>query len=76
MIFGEKGVSELSYVVVRDNNVDQALRAWKKKLQREGFFRDIKRIRCHISASEQKKQDQAESKRRLVKLNRKREQYD
>jgi small subunit ribosomal protein S21 len=25
-------------VSVRDNNVDQALRALKKKLQREGFF--------------------------------------
>jgi small subunit ribosomal protein S21 len=29
-------------VLVRDNNVDQALRALKKKLQREGIFRDMK----------------------------------
>jgi len=27
-------------VLVRDNNVDQALRALKKKLQREGVFRE------------------------------------
>jgi small subunit ribosomal protein S21 len=28
-------------VFVRDNNVDQALRALKKKMQREGLFREI-----------------------------------
>ncbi len=28
-------------VSVRDNNVDQALRALKKKLQREGVFREM-----------------------------------
>ncbi len=32
-------------VYVRDNNVDQALRALKKKLQREGMFREMKRRR-------------------------------
>ncbi|HEX7741903.1 MAG TPA: 30S ribosomal protein S21, partial [Sphingobium sp.] len=26
-------------IIVRDNNVDQALRALKKKLQREGVYR-------------------------------------
>ena len=66
----------MSYVVVRDNNVDQALRAWKKKLQREGFFREMKRRRHHVSESEKKKQETAESKRRRIKLARKREQYD
>ena len=29
-------------VQVRDNNVEQALRALKKKLQREGVFREMK----------------------------------
>ena len=33
-------------VQVRDNNVDQALRALKKKLQREGVFREMK-LRQH-----------------------------
>ena len=28
-------------ILVRDNNVDQALRALKKKLQREGVYREI-----------------------------------
>ena len=31
-------------VSVRDNNVDQALRALKKKLQREGVFREMKPV--------------------------------
>ena len=29
-------------VLVRDNNIDQALRVLKKKMQREGMFRDMK----------------------------------
>jgi small subunit ribosomal protein S21 len=32
-------------VPLRDNNIDQALRALKKKLQREGVFRQKKRRR-------------------------------
>ena len=33
-------------VLVRDNNVDQALKALKKKMQREGIFREMK-LRGH-----------------------------
>ena len=33
-------------VFVRDNNVDQALKALKKKMQREGLFREMK-LRGH-----------------------------
>jgi small subunit ribosomal protein S21 len=29
-------------VIVRDNNVDQALKVLKKKMQREGIFREMK----------------------------------
>ena len=32
-------------IIVRDNNVDQALRALKKKLQREGVYREMKQQR-------------------------------
>ena len=66
----------MAYVVVRDNNVDQALRAWKKKLQRAGFFREIKRRRFYVKPSELNKQKAAESKRRRIKLARKRELFD
>jgi small subunit ribosomal protein S21 len=34
-------------VFVRDNNVDQALRVLKKKMQREGVFREMKRRKAY-----------------------------
>jgi Ribosomal protein S21 len=30
-------------LLIRDNNADQALRVLKKKMQREGMFREMKR---------------------------------
>ena len=33
-------------VSVRDNNVEQALRVLKKKMQREGVFREVKLRKC------------------------------
>ncbi|MDR3187503.1 MAG: 30S ribosomal protein S21, partial [Holosporaceae bacterium] len=41
-------------VFVRDNNVDQALRALKKKMQREGIFREIK-LRRHFEKPSEKR---------------------
>ena len=59
-------------VVVRDNNVDQALRALKKKLQREGVFREMKLRRSYEKPSEKKAREKAEAVRRHRKLMRKR----
>jgi len=59
-------------VHVRDNNVDQALRALKKKLQREGVFREMKLRRHFEKPSERKKRERAEAVRRHRKLLRKR----
>ena len=59
-------------VVVRDNNVDQALRALKKKLQREGVYREMKLRRFYEKPSEKKAREQAEAVRRGRKLERKR----
>lgn len=58
-------------VVVRDNNVDQALRALKKKMQREGIFREIKKRRHYEKPSEKRVRMAAESVRRARKLARK-----
>ena len=58
-------------VTVRDNNVDQALRALKKKMQREGIFREMKMRRHYEKASEKRVREQAESIRRARKLARK-----
>src|SRR5262245_30033452 len=41
-------------VIVRDNNVDQALRVFKKRMQREGVFRVMKRRRAYEKPSERK----------------------
>jgi len=59
-------------VVVRDNNVDQALRALKKKLQREGVFREMKLRNYYEKPSEKKARQKAEAIRRARKLARKR----
>ena len=60
------------YVAVRDNNVAQALRVLKKKMQREGMFREMKNRRAYEKPSERKAREMAESTRRVRKLMRKR----
>jgi small subunit ribosomal protein S21 len=63
-------------VLVRDNNVDQALKALKKKLQREGVFREMK-LRGHFEKpSEKKAREKAEAIRRARKLARKKLQRE
>ncbi len=59
-------------VHVRDNNVDQALRALKKKMQREGIFREMKMRRAYEKPSERRAREAAEAVRRARKLARKR----
>ncbi|MAF94983.1 MAG: 30S ribosomal protein S21 [Rhodospirillaceae bacterium] len=59
-------------VTVRDNNVDQALKALKKKMQREGIFREMKLRRSYEKPSERKAREKAEAIRRARKLERKR----
>lgn len=68
----EQEVRATVQVHVRDNNVDQALRALKKKLQREGVFREMKLRRHFEKPSERKKRERAEAVRRYRKLLRKR----
>ena len=63
-------------VVVRDNNVDQALRALKKKLQREGVFREMKLRNYYEKPSERRAREKAEAIRRARKLARKRAQRE
>ena len=63
-------------VLVRDNNVDQALRVLKKKLQREGVFREMKRRRAYEKPSERRCREASEAKRRLRKAARKQAQRD
>ena len=63
-------------VSVRDNNVDQALKALKKKMQREGTFREMKRRRHYEKPSEKRQRKKAEAIRRARKLARKKVQRE
>jgi small subunit ribosomal protein S21 len=58
-------------VFVRDNNVDKALRVLKKKLQREGLFREMKRRRAYEKPSEKRVREKGEAIRRGRKAARK-----
>ena len=60
------------YVAVRENNVEQALRVLKKKMQREGMFREMKNRRNFEKPSERRAREAAEATRRVRKLMRKR----
>ena len=63
-------------VVVRDNNVDQALRALKKKMQREGIFREMKLRNYYEKPSEKRAREKAEAIRRARRLARKKAQRE
>jgi len=63
-------------VVVRENNVEQALRVLKKKMQREGIFRELKRRAAYEKPSERKTREKAEAVRRSRKLARKKLQRE
>ncbi|GAB4348853.1 MAG: 30S ribosomal protein S21 [Oricola sp.] len=58
-------------VLVRDNNVDQALRVLKKKMQREGLFREMKARRAYEKPSEKRAREKGEAVRRSRKQARK-----
>jgi small subunit ribosomal protein S21 len=70
----DKGASV--QVLVRDNNVDQALKALKKKMQREGIFREMKLRGHYEKPSEKKAREKAEAIRRARKLARKKMQRE
>jgi small subunit ribosomal protein S21 len=71
-----KGVELVVEVVVRDNNIDQALRALKKKMQREGIFREMKMRKHYEKPSERRVREMGEAVRRARKLARKRSDHN
>ena len=73
---GKQGEFPLVQIFVRDNNVDQALKALKKKMQREGSFREMKRHVHYEKPSEKRARQKAEAVRRARKLARKRAQRE
>jgi small subunit ribosomal protein S21 len=71
-----EGADPFMQIIVRDNNVDQALRALKKKLQREGVYREMKLRRHYEKPSEKRAREKAAAIRRARKLDRKRAERD
>jgi small subunit ribosomal protein S21 len=65
------GLDTVLQVLVRDNNVDQALRVLKKKMQREGIFREMRQRKAYEKPSERKTREKAEAVRRSRKAARK-----
>jgi small subunit ribosomal protein S21 len=63
-------------VLVRDNNVEQALRVLKKKMQRDGLFREMKERRAYEKPSEKRVREKSEAVRRARKLARKQAQRE
>jgi small subunit ribosomal protein S21 len=59
-------------VFVRDNDVGSALRVLKKKMQREGTFREMKLRRAYEKPSERRAREKTESVRRYRKMLRRR----
>lgn len=57
---------------MHDNNIEQALRVLKKKMQREGLFREMKERKHFEKNSEKNKRVKAEAVRRARKDERKR----
>jgi small subunit ribosomal protein S21 len=63
-------------VLVRDNDVTQALRTLKRKMQLEGTFREMKRRRSYEKPSERRAREAGEAIRRHRKSLRKRMEHE
>jgi len=63
-------------ILVRENNIEQALKALKRKLAREGVLRELKLRRAYEKPSERKVREKAEAVRRARKLARKQAQRE
>src|SRR5690606_15666952 len=74
--FDEQETTRRMQIIVRDNNVDQALRALKKTLQREGVYHEMKRRRHYEKPSEKRARERAAAVRRARKMERKRMERD
>ena len=62
-------------IEVKDNNIEQALRVLKRKLQRDGFFKVIKLKNTYEKPSEKKKRIKTENIKRIKKQQKLRNRY-
>lgn len=64
-------IRESVHVSVYDNDVEQALKALKKKMQRNGLHYEMKRVRHYEKPSVKERRERAEALRKLKKRIRK-----
>lgn len=62
-----EGQASEMQVFVRDNDINSALRVLKRKMQREGLFRELRRRRAYEKPSERRARQRAEGGRRRRK---------
>jgi len=74
--FNPEGVINIIEVSVRENNVEQALRVLKKKLQREGIYREMKLRKHYEKPTLRRQREKEESIRRARKMARKKRERD
>ena len=68
--FHQKGKKLTIQVTVKENNIEQALRSLKKKMQREGLYKEMKLRKHYEKPSLRKAREKEESIRRVRKLKR------
>ena len=54
-------------IKVNENNVEGALKVLKRKLQKEGLFREIKRRKSYEKPSEKEKRKRREARKKRIK---------
>lgn len=59
-------------VIVRDNNIDRALKVFKRLNQQSGLVRELRKRRAYMKPSEKRQKKEAEATRRMRKTIRKR----
>lgn len=73
---GNPQIGTILQVLVRDNNIEQALKVLKKRMQREGIFREMKQRKAYEKPSERRIREEAEAVRRNRKAARKKAQRE
>ena len=63
-------------VIVQDNNIEKALRILKRRMQREGIYREMRLRRHYEKPSEKRAREKAEAIRRIRKQERKRREME
>jgi small subunit ribosomal protein S21 len=62
-------------IQVIDGNLTKAMKVLKRKLQQDGFYRDLKKRRFYEKPSAKRKRKEGEARRRLLKRARRMQRF-